>query len=115
MSDTPPPGNVASTVETTTIAAQPGGGQVTTVEQVQAQQAHVTFLQDDAGHNSSMRLMAFIALLASVVMGLITMLDQRAAASANGLYLTGLFLSVAFTGKCLQKLVEVTGASAPTR
>jgi hypothetical protein len=79
-------------------------GRATTVHAVA--QTTTGFLQDDQGHQSSLRIMAMLALGASIIIALIAMLDQRAAASANGLYLTGMFLTAAFTGKVAQKFAE---------
>jgi len=103
----------STTVETTTVQPPVGPERVTTVAQVQTQEATTTFLQDDKGRNSAMRLMCLISLAAAVLMALITILDQRAAASANGLYLVGMFLTASFTGKTCQKIVEASSAKSP--
>ena len=64
------------------------------------------FLEDNQGNPSSMRLMSVIALIASIVFGLLTTLlpaDQ----GINGLYITMAFLLAAFAPKALQKFAEV--------
>ncbi len=65
------------------------------------------FLEDDQGNPSSMRLMSVIALIASIVFGLLTALHPVASKSANGLYITMAFLLAAFAPKALQKFAEV--------
>ena len=62
------------------------------------------FLQEDNGNNSSIRLMSFVALIASIVFGLISILHKDA--SVNGLYITFGFLLAAFAPKALQKFAE---------
>ncbi len=65
------------------------------------------FLEDDLGSPSSMRLMSVIALIASIVFGLLTILHPVASQGANGLYITMAFLLAAFAPKALQKFAEV--------
>lgn len=74
----------------------------TTTPTTQPQKAG--FLQEDNGNNSSMRLMSFVALIASIVFGLITILHKDA--GVNGLYITFGFLLAAFAPKALQKFAE---------
>jgi hypothetical protein len=65
------------------------------------------FLEDDQGNPSSMRLMGAIALIASIVFGLLTTLHPVANKGTNGLYITMAFLLGAFAPKALQKFAEV--------
>ena len=65
------------------------------------------FLEDDQGNPSSMRLMSLIALIASIVFGLLTTLHPAANNDINGLYITIAFLLAAFAPKALQKFAEV--------
>ena len=64
------------------------------------------FLDDDQGNPSSMRLMSVIALIASIVFGLLTTLHPVASQGTNGLYITMAFLMAAFAPKALQKFAE---------
>ncbi len=64
------------------------------------------FLEDDQGHPSSMRLMSAVALIASIVFGLLTILHPVASKGINGLYITIAFLLAAFAPKALQKFAE---------
>ncbi|WPD24951.1 MAG: hypothetical protein SD837_10370 [Candidatus Electrothrix scaldis] len=63
------------------------------------------FLSESNGKPSSMRLMCFIALLASIWFGYlaITLADGK---NENGLYITTAFLLAAFAPKALQKFLE---------
>ena len=97
----------ASTTEATTVQQTGQPTRVTTVETVQEQRSTVGFLQDNEGHNSSMRLMAFVSLTAGIAFGLITLWHPGAEASPNGLYLTTMAWIGAFCPSLLQKLVEV--------
>ena len=65
------------------------------------------YLEDDQGNPSSMRLMSVLALLASIVFGLLTTLHPVASTGVNGLYITMAFLLAAFAPKALQKFAEV--------
>jgi hypothetical protein len=62
------------------------------------------FFQEDNGNSSSMRLMCFTALLASIVFGLLVVLGKG---SDEGLYVAFGFLLSAFCPKALQKFIEV--------
>ena len=53
-----------------------------------------------------MRLMSFVALIASIAFGCFSLLHPVASASPNGLYLTTAFLLAAFAPKALQKFAE---------
>lgn len=64
------------------------------------------YLEDHRGNPSSIRLMSAIALLASIVFGLIATLHSEASKSENGLYITIAFLVAAFAPKALQKFAE---------
>lgn len=70
-----------------------------------APSAPKSFLEEAPGQQSSIRVMSFIALLASIAFGLITLLHPEAN-DANGLYLTSFFLIGAFAPKALQKFAE---------
>lgn len=62
------------------------------------------FLQEDNGHKSSMRLMCFTSLLASIMFGLITIM--RGGPGSEGIYITFGFLLGAFAPKAVQKFAE---------
>lgn len=90
------------------------------------------FFQDSRGHNSSMRLMSFVALIASIVFGTLTIANQRevnsnsetianqreANSNSEGVYITEVnsnlegvyitfgFLLSAFAPKAVQKFAE---------
>ena len=63
----------------------------------------VKYLEDDNGNPSSIRLMSFLALFASIVFGLLTILREQA---SDGIYVTTAFLLAAFAPKTLQKYAE---------
>lgn len=63
------------------------------------------YLDDHTGKPSSMRLMSMLALIASIIFGFIIILN-KSADTANGLYITVLFLLAAFAPKALQKFAE---------
>ena len=62
------------------------------------------FLKDGNGKPSSMRLMCFLALFASIWFGWMTLHSN--VASQNGVYITSGFLLAAFAPKALQKFIE---------
>ena len=62
------------------------------------------FFEEDNGKKSSMRLMSFTALLASILFGLLTL--SFAGAGPDGVYITFGFLLAAFAPKTLQKFAE---------
>jgi len=62
-------------------------------------------LTDDKGKRSMMRLMSFIALLASVWFAWISLTDD-VTKSNEGFYITTAFLLAAFAPKALQKFIE---------
>ncbi len=63
------------------------------------------YLSDDNGNKSSMRLMSFIALFASLIIsGLLLFLDRITPESVT---LVSLFIFGAFAPKALQKFAEV--------
>ncbi len=65
------------------------------------------FFEDDRGNNSSIRLMSFVALLASIIFGLLTILFEREGITpAGGIYITFGFLLAAFAPKTVQKFAE---------
>jgi len=66
----------------------------------------VGFFQEDNGNLSSMRLMSFVALLASICFGLLTVLLDSNDVNASGIYITFGFLIAAFAPKALQKFAE---------
>lgn len=67
----------------------------------------VGFLQDNEGHNSSMRLMSLIALLAAIMFGLLTIrFNDGKARNTDGTLITFSFLMSAFAPKALQKFAE---------
>jgi hypothetical protein len=66
------------------------------------------FFQEANGTYSSMRLMCFIAILAAIVFGLLTILLAANGKSdgSNGIYITFGFLISAFAPKAVQKFAE---------
>lgn len=64
----------------------------------------IGYLEDDQGNPSSMRLMSAVALFASSIFGLITVLHSQD--NLNGVYITIAFLLAAFAPKALQKFAE---------
>jgi hypothetical protein len=60
------------------------------------------FFQEDNGKYSTMRAMSFIALIAAIVFGVITLLDN----DSEGKYITTAFLVAAFAPKAVQKFAE---------
>jgi len=65
----------------------------------------VGFMEEANGAKSSMRLMCFISLMASIGFGLITLLRPGTDGS-TGLFMTMGFLLGAFAPKALQKFME---------
>lgn len=61
------------------------------------------YLQDDAGNNSSMRLMCFLSLLGAFLFGWMAIEKS----SDYGLYVFYGFLAGAFAPKALQKIFEL--------
>ncbi len=66
----------------------------------------VGYFQEDNGNLSSMRLMSFVALLAIICFGLLTILLDVSKVNASGIYITFGFLIAAFAPKTLQKFAE---------
>jgi len=64
------------------------------------------YLEDNEGNPSSMRLMSVIALVASIMFGLVTVLHKNAQDSENGVFITVAFLLAAFAPKAFQKFAE---------
>jgi hypothetical protein len=60
------------------------------------------FLQEDNGHYSAMRAMSFIALIAAIAFGAITITSKN----SDGKYITTSFLVAAFAPKAVQKFAE---------
>lgn len=78
---------------------------------VQGTAQHVGFLQDDHGHQSSMRLMCLIALAAAVVFGALSVLAAinvigNGSGGADAITITFGFLVAAFAPKAIQKFAE---------
>ena len=63
-------------------------------------------LQEDNGNTSSIRVMSFISLFASIGSGAITLLQPAATESQTGLFMTLMFLVGAFAPKAIQKVAE---------
>jgi len=61
--------------------------------------------EEDNGNISSMRLMSFVALIAAIIFGFLTIL-LKDVNSSNGIYITFGFLLAAFAPKALQKFAE---------
>ena len=66
----------------------------------------VGIFEESENNKSTMRVMCFISLLTSILFGIITLLHAGAAANANGLYITAMFLVGAFAPKAVQKFAE---------
>ena len=64
----------------------------------------VGFLQEEAGSNSSMRLMCFVSLIASIVFASISL--QSGSVESGELYIIFGFLVAAFAPKAVQKFAE---------
>lgn len=60
------------------------------------------FFQEDNGKYSTMRAMSFIALIAAIVFGAMTIMDK----DSEGGYITTAFLVAAFAPKAVQKFAE---------
>ena len=58
--------------------------------------------EDDNGNSSSIRLMSFVSLLASIMFGTLTMYINN----QDGLILTAMFIVGAFAPKVVQKFAE---------
>ena len=66
------------------------------------------FSEDGQGKKSSMRLMSFVALMASIVFAAMTILFERdGVLPTSGLYITFGFLIAAFAPKAVQKFAEI--------
>ena len=66
----------------------------------------VGMFEESNGNRSSMRLMCFISLLASIAVAMITLL-KGGVDGMNGLYLASAFLLGAFCPKAIQKFAEL--------
>ena len=65
------------------------------------------FFSEDNGSKSSMRLMSFIALMAAIAFGFLTILNPaKAVNGTDGIYITFGFLLSAFAPKAIQKFAE---------
>ena len=71
----------------------------------EVQQKYTGVLTDHHGKPSAMRLMSFIALLASIWFAWITLTDTNTT-NNEGVYITTAFLMAAFAPKAFQKFVE---------
>ncbi len=60
------------------------------------------FFQEDNGKYSTMRAMSFIALIAAIVFGAMTMISK----DSEGKYITTAFLVAAFAPKAVQRFAE---------
>ncbi len=63
----------------------------------------IGYFAEDNGNKSWMRAMCFVALLTSMGLAVLTLLVDD---SANGVYLTLMFLVAAFAPKAVQKFAE---------
>ena len=67
----------------------------------------VGFFEDDTGNPSSMRLMSFVALLAAIILGFLTLYYSKDGSNlADGVLITFGFLISAFAPKTVQKFAE---------
>jgi len=65
------------------------------------------FFSEDNGSKSSMRLMSFIALIAAIAFGALTIINPtNTINSTDGIYITFGFLLSAFAPKAVQKFAE---------
>ena len=70
-------------------------------------QAKGGFFSENNGSKSSMRLMSFIALMAAIAFGALTIINpQNTVNSTDGIYITFGFLLSAFAPKAVQKFAE---------
>lgn len=65
----------------------------------------IGFLQEDVNTNSSMRLMSFISLIASITIAMITLFNTNL--KDVGVQLSYSFLVAAFAPKAIQKYAEL--------
>lgn len=65
------------------------------------------FLEEEPGRKSSMRAMSFIALLSSIMFGLVTLVYTTGDSQQSGVFITFGFLLAAFAPKALQKFAEI--------
>lgn len=79
-------------------AADSGSGEGQTLDRGKG------FLEERPGHKSAMRALSFIALLAAIGFGAVTL--TQADAGVEGIYLSFRFLLAAFAPKALQKFAE---------
>ena len=72
-----------------------------------SQKTPAGFFSEDNGNKSSMRLMSFVALIAAIVFGALTILtNSDEANNTDGIYITFGFLIAAFAPKAVQKFAE---------
>jgi hypothetical protein len=71
----------------------------------ETQRKRAELFEEDNGNISSMRLMSFVALIAAIIFGFLTILLNDVN-SSNGIYITFGFLLAAFAPKALQKFAE---------
>ena len=79
---------------------------------------HIGFMQDDQGHQSSMRLMSMMALLSAIVFGALSILAAvgligASSAGADAITITFGFLVAAFAPKAIQKFAEQKSGVKP--
>ena len=67
------------------------------------------FFQEENGKPSSMRLMSFVALLAAIAFGALTLLVVDGDTAGEGVFISFGFLIAAFAPKALQKFAESRG------
>jgi hypothetical protein len=78
----------------------------------------IGFMQDDQGHQSSMRLMCMMALLSAIVFGALSILAAvgvigASSAGADAITITFGFLVAAFAPKAIQKFAEQKSGVKP--
>jgi hypothetical protein len=79
---------------------------------------HIGYMQDDQGHQSSMRLMCMMALLSAIVFGALSILAAMGLigasnAGADAITITFGFLVAAFAPKAIQKFAEQKSGVKP--